>query len=141
MWRALTDPALIRQWAAEPETNLEVVTDWTVGGSIVMRGFHHARFENRGTVLEFEPHALLRYTHLSSISRLPERPESYTEVAFRLSPSGEGGTSLTLELANFPTDSIYRHLDFYWRVTVEVFRRFVESRAGAADCATPNPRA
>jgi uncharacterized protein YndB with AHSA1/START domain len=132
VWRALTDPVLVRQWAAEPELNLEVVTDWQVGSPIVVKGFHHGRFENRGTVLHFQPNALLQYTHLSSISRLPDRPENYTRIAFRLSPSDDGATSLNVELTNFPTESILRHFDFYWRVTIEVLKRFVETSVSSA---------
>ena len=130
VWRALTDPVLVRQWAAEPELNLEVVTDWQVGSPIIMKGFHHVRFENHGTVLHVQPNTFLQYTHLSSISRLPDRPENYTRIAFRLSPSDDGATSLNVELENFPTDSIFRHLDFYWRVTIEVLKRFIETSAG-----------
>ena len=127
VWRALTDPVLVRRWAAEPELNLEVITDWQVGRPIIVKGFHHVRFENHGTVLHFQPNTFLQYTHLSSISRLPDRPENYTRIAFRLSPSDDGATSLTVELENFPTESIRRHLDFYWRVTIEVLKRFIET--------------
>jgi uncharacterized protein YndB with AHSA1/START domain len=127
VWRALTDPVLVRRWAAEPELNLEVITDWQVGSPIIVKGFHHVRFENHGTVLHFQPNTFLQYTHLSSISRLPDRPENYTRIAFRLSPSDDGATSLNVELENFPTESILRHLDFYWRVTIEVLKRFIET--------------
>jgi uncharacterized protein YndB with AHSA1/START domain len=127
VWRALTDPVLIRRWAAEPELNLEVVTDWQVGSPIIFKGIHHVRFENYGTVLHFQPNTFLQYTHLSSISRLPDRPENYTRIAFRLSPSDDGLTSLSVELENFPTESILRHLDFYWRVTIEVLKQFIET--------------
>lgn len=127
VWRALTDPVLVRQWAAEPELNLEVVTDWQVGSPVIMKGFHHVRFENHGTVLQVQPNTFLKYTHLSSISQLPDSPENYTRVAFRLSPSDDGTTSLNVELENFPTESIRRHLDFYWRVTIEVLKRFIET--------------
>ena len=112
VWRALTDPALMQQWAAEPEWNVEIVTDWQVGSPIVVKGFHHVRFENRGTVLRFQPNTFLQYTHLSSISRLPDRSENYTRIAFRLSPSDDDKTSLNLELENFPTESIPSSLRF-----------------------------
>jgi uncharacterized protein YndB with AHSA1/START domain len=124
--RALTDPALMKQWMAEPEMQLEIAADWTVGGAVVIAGRHHVRFENRGTVLRCEPDAVLEYTHLSSVSRLPDRPESYTTLTFRLSPAGSNATTLALAIRGFPSESIFRHFDFYWRTTPAILKRFVE---------------
>jgi uncharacterized protein YndB with AHSA1/START domain len=126
VWNALVRPELMKQWMAEPQMGLEVVTDWSVGSPITMRGrLHHVRFENKGTVLEVEPHSILRYTHLSSISRLPDRPENYSILEFRLA-AAQDGTALTLTLGNFPTETIRKHLEFYWRTTLEILKRFVE---------------
>lgn len=126
VWRLLTEPAHMRAWMGEPEMRLEISADWRVGGMISVRGQHHGRFENRGTVLVFEPRQRLCYTHLSSVSRLPDVPESYVRFDFTLSPE-EGGTRLELQLTNFPTDSIYRHLAFYWSGTLPILKRYAES--------------
>ncbi|MBL8933407.1 MAG: SRPBCC domain-containing protein [Archangium sp.] len=75
VWRALTTPELMTRWMGEPSMQLEVNTTWTVGNPIRISGFHHARFENTGTVLEFEPPHALRYSHLSSLSRRSATPE------------------------------------------------------------------
>jgi len=125
VWRALTEPALMRQWMGEPEMQLEVDAAWTVGGPLVVRGSHHGRFENRGTVRAFEPERALEYTQLSSVSRLPDVAASYSVIGFALAPEG-AGTSLTLTLRDFPTHTIYKHLDFYWRTTLEILKQFVE---------------
>jgi uncharacterized protein YndB with AHSA1/START domain len=127
VWEALTTPELMKQWMGEPEMDVAVETDWVVGGPIRVTGFHHARFENRGTVLRFEPNQELRYSHLDSVSRLPDVPENYSVIDFRLTPV-EGGTSLTVTLSGFPTESILKHLEFYWRGTIGVFKKFVERR-------------
>lgn len=105
---------------------LEVLTDWTVGSPIFVSGLHHVRFTNKGTVLRFEPSSVLQYSHLSSVSRLPDKPESYTIIEFRLEPSGASSSLLTVKLTNFPTDSIFKHLQFYWNTTIHVLKRFVE---------------
>jgi uncharacterized protein YndB with AHSA1/START domain len=131
LWRALTEPALMRQWMGEPEMHLEIDTDWTVGGPLVVRGFHHVRFEGRGTVRTFEPGQALEYTQLSSVSRLPDVPESYSVIGFALAPEGDG-TSLTLTLRDFPTHTIYKHLDFYWRTTLQILKQFVERNDGSS---------
>lgn len=127
VWRSLTDPILMTQWMAEPEMKLEIVTDWQIGGRVVIAGWHHARFENCGTVLRFEPHAVLAWTQLSSVSRLPDIPENHTTIEFRLMALDSGSTSLNLRVTGFPTESIYRHFDFYWRVTLPMLRRFIET--------------
>lgn len=132
VWRALTDPSFMKQWMAEPDVSLDIVTDWQPGSPIVMTGRHTVAFENRGTVLLFEPESVLQYTHLSSISRLPDKPESYTHIEFRLTPSGPDSTSLHLTVSNFPTESIFRHFDFYWRVTLPILQRFIESAFNAS---------
>jgi uncharacterized protein YndB with AHSA1/START domain len=127
VWRALTCPDLMKQWMGEPEVKIEILTDWKVGEKIIVKGFHHAEFENRGTVLHFEPDSMLRYSHLSSLSKLPDKPENYSVVAFRLEPS-EDRTSLTVVVSNFPTETIFKHLEFYWNVTIGILKKFVEER-------------
>ena len=79
VWRALTDPDLMKQWIAEPVMRIEITTDWKFGSPIIVKGHHNnVDFENKGTILQFEPHSILRYSHLSSISRLPDRAQNYT---------------------------------------------------------------
>jgi len=123
VWACLTEPALMVQWMGEPEMKLVVDTDWTIGGPIRISGFHHVPFENRGLVLEYEPHQRLSYTHWSSVSRLADKPENHSLLLFELTPV-EGATTLQLTITNFPTDVIYHHLNFYWRVTMEKMRSF-----------------
>lgn len=127
VWRALTDPALMEKWMGEPEMRIEVITGWRVASPIVIKGFHHIHFENKGTVLRFEPNSILQYTHLSSLSRLPDRAENYSTIEFQAAPMPELSTSVTVRISNFPTESILKHLDLYWRVTIQVLKRFVES--------------
>ncbi|WP_315819349.1 SRPBCC domain-containing protein [Paraflavitalea speifideaquila] len=130
IWMALTDPEQMKQWMGEPEMDLEVETSWQVGSPFLISGFHHVRFINKGTLLQYDLHKTLQYTHLSSISRLSDKPEHYTWFKFELAPV-ETGTALTLTIDNFPTAVIYQHLNFYWRTTLEKIRLFVEAQAGA----------
>ena len=125
VWNALTDPHLLRQWMGDPEMEIEVITDWRTGGPIVIKGFHHMAFENKGTVLQFMPNYLLKYDYLSSLSGLPDTPENRTTLEFMLTPVGEQ-TSLSLIISNFPTDSIFKHVNLYWRSTIEILKKFVE---------------
>jgi len=115
----------MKRWIGEPEMEIEIHTDWKVNNPIAITGFHHVHFKNAGTILQFEPSEKLSYTHLSSVSRLPDKPENYTIIEFILAPV-ENGTSLTVTLCNFPTETIFKHLDFYWRTTLELIKSVVE---------------
>jgi hypothetical protein len=109
------------------ETELDIVTEWKVGGPFVIRGpWYKTHFENNGRILAFEPSKHLRYSHLSSLSRLPDMPENYTIIDFMLSDA-ENKTALTVTASNFPTEAIYRHFAFYWNVTIELLKKFVEA--------------
>lgn len=130
VWESLTDPAHMRAWMGEPAMKLEVLTDWIVGSPFIVRGFHYGRFENRGTVLAFEPSRRLSYTHLSSLSKLPDESQNYTIFDFRLAQEEER-TLLQLELSQFPTETIFKHLAFYWPATLDVLKRYVEHRTSS----------
>jgi uncharacterized protein YndB with AHSA1/START domain len=122
----LTQPELMKRWMADSETEINIITDWKVGNPFIIRGtLHRVKFENKGTVLQFEPEKIIQYNHLSSISRLPDIPESYTILEFRLTPVNSH-TQLTFTASNFPTETIYKHFRFYWNVTLELLKRMVE---------------
>jgi uncharacterized protein YndB with AHSA1/START domain len=128
VWRALTDPDLMKQWIAEQEMRIEITADWKVGSPIIVKGHHNnVDFENKGSILQFQPHSILRHSHLSSISRLPDKAENYTIIEFRLERAEENSTSLTVKISNFPTESAFAHWQYYWRITIEVLKRFIES--------------
>ena len=129
VWRALTDPDLMKRWMAEPVMRIEITSDWNVGSPIVVKGHHNnVDFQNKGTILQFEPYSILRYSHLSSISLLPDVAESYTVIEFRLAPTEENSTSLNIATSNFPSEPIFKHWEYYWRITIEVLKRFIESK-------------
>jgi uncharacterized protein YndB with AHSA1/START domain len=132
VWNSLTHSHLMKDWMGEPEMAIEVETDWTVGGPIVVRGFHHVPFENTGTVLEFEPMARLAYTHLSSLSRLPDVPANHTTLEFALKHIGDT-VSLTFVATGFPAGAIFKHLQFYWSGTLEILKQHVERRSIHSD--------
>ncbi|WP_093198225.1 SRPBCC family protein [Siphonobacter aquaeclarae] len=125
VWAALTEPAQMIRWMGDPEMRLEVETDWLPGSPVIVRGFHHVSFENRGTVLAAEKNRRLEYTHLSSVSRLRDIPENHTVFSFLLTPEKEH-TLLALSLRNFPTESIRKHFEFYWPATLTILKEVAE---------------
>nr|WP_294877642.1 SRPBCC domain-containing protein [uncultured Pedobacter sp.] len=130
IWETLTQPTLMRQWMGEPEMGIEVHTDWQVKGPILINGFHHVKFENKGIVLQYDINSVLKYSHFSSVSRLADIPENYSIIRFILTPI-ENQTILTLTIDNFPTETIFKHLEFYWRTTITLIKEFVEKQMEA----------
>ncbi|MBX3012511.1 MAG: SRPBCC domain-containing protein [Caldilineaceae bacterium] len=125
VWDYLTKPELMQQWMTEEPITIQ--TAWRVGTPMVISGqLHGFAFENTGTVLQSEPTKRLQYTHRSSISNLPDEPASYTVFTFQLTPT-DNQTTLTITVENFPTESIYKHLAFYWHVVPELLRKRIES--------------
>jgi len=128
VWEALTQPELMKSWMSDSE--IEIVTTWDVGSPIIIHvqaDSYKTAFTNTGVVLQFLKERVLEYSHLSSLSRLPDEAENHTIIRFTLWPE-EDHTLLELDLSNFPTQSHYKHIDFYWTVTLEVLKRFVEER-------------
>ena len=124
VWKYLTEPSLMRNWMGEPEMNIEVITDWIVGNPILVKGFHHINFVNKGAILQFDPERIIQYSYLSSMSRLSDRTENYSIITFIMSPSVKG-TLLEIQVENFPTNLIYRHLDFYWQGTATLLKNLI----------------
>ena len=127
VWEYLTVPTLMKTWMAEPELQLEIQTSWMIGSSILMNGFHTSNFQNKGKVLCFNPPYQLQYTHLNSLSNLTDDEENYTHINFQLKPFAQQ-TLLFIELSNFPTETIYKHLHLYWISTLTLLKEIIESR-------------
>ena len=126
LWDYLTKPDLMTLWMGDPELNLTIETDWNIDGQIIIKGFHHVNFENKGVVEIFEKNKRLKYSSLSSLSPLPDRRENYTSTEFNLDPIHRQ-TKLTVKVENLPGDSIYKHYNFYWRGTIMKIKDLVES--------------
>ena len=112
---------------ADPEIKIEIHTNWKINEGILIRGFHHLRFENKGIVLSYDKEKKLSYSHLSSLSRLPDKPENYSILEFVLTPVDKQ-TLLTLFITNFPTETIRKHLEFYWRGTMVKIKKAAEAQ-------------
>jgi hypothetical protein len=128
VWEALTKPELMKSWMSDSE--IEIITTWEVGSPIIINVqeiSYKTAFKNTGVVSQFLKDNVLEYSHLSSLSRLADQPENYTLIRFTLQQE-EDHTLLELNLSNFPTESHYKHIDFYWTITLEVLKRFMEER-------------
>lgn len=132
VWNTLTNVKLVKQWMGDEEMKLEIETTWKINSPFTTRGFHHVKFENNGIILQYEPNRILQYTHLNSVSRLEDKPENYSLISFELKPE-KHQTILILTIENFPTETIYRHLSFYWMGTIEKIKIITEQQGEPAN--------
>jgi uncharacterized protein YndB with AHSA1/START domain len=114
VWEALTKPELIKQYLF----GTEVTTDWQVGSPITYKGEWKGKaYKDKGKVLQIEPEKLLVSTFWSSLSGLPDVPENYKTVTYKLSAKG-GITRLTLTQDNNDTEEEANHSKANWNMVL-----------------------
>jgi uncharacterized protein YndB with AHSA1/START domain len=124
VWDALTNPDVMKRWYSD--TELSITSDWKTGSPFMISGiWHGTHFENKGKILALEPNKQFVYDHLSSMSEIPDIPENYTVLDFKLEQKGDQ-TILTLTCSNLITEAIYGHMNFYWSVTFQLLKKLIE---------------
>ena len=122
VWAALTKPEIIKQYFFG--TNL--VTDWKVGHSILWKGEWEGKaYEDKGTVLAFNPEDNLKYTYFSSFSGDEDKPENYRPITYQLKESN-GVTELTIIQENCKSAEDQAHSEGNWKSVMEGMRKLVE---------------
>ena len=124
VWRGLTEPDKITQWMA----GARVESKWEIGSDITFSGTmpnFNRPYKDRGKVLAIEPEKLLRYSHWSEITRLPDLPQNRTITTFVLEGMGES-TRLTVHHENFHSEVEYKHANFFWPVALHLLKNLLE---------------
>ena len=125
VWRALTEPALVKQYFFG--TNLE--TTWKVGSDVFFRGEHQGKkYEDRGTVLAFEPERSLSYNYWSAFSGKEDKPELRHVIRFDLAEA-PGGIRLTVDQSNVDTEEHAEHSKKNWEAVLAALKKLVETHA------------
>jgi uncharacterized protein YndB with AHSA1/START domain len=125
VWRLLTEPDKIAQWMA----GAHVQSKWAIGSDITFRGImpnFNRKYEDHGTVLAVEPGKLLRYSHWSEMSRLPDTPQNRTIVTLLLEGMDDR-TRLTVRHENFHYEDEYKHTNFFWNVALYTIKKLLET--------------
>ncbi len=124
VWKALTDPRLIKQYLF----GTEAVTNWKVGEPIYWRGQWQGKsYEDKGTVLKFEPEKAIETTYWSSMGGLPDTPENYKKVSYTLEPEN-GGTRVTLTQDNNASEDDRNHSEQNWKMVLDGLKQLVEKQ-------------
>lgn len=124
VWEALVNPKLIKQYLFDTE----VTTDWKVGSPITYKGLWEGKpFEDKGTILEIEPQALLVSTYWSAFSGLPDSPEYYQTVRYELDPMSSTRTVMTVTQDNIQSEQDVPRFEQNWNMTLAAIKKVVES--------------
>ena len=123
VWQALVNPDIIKQYLF----NTDVISDWKVGSPITYRGEWEGKpFEDKGQILDVEPERLLRSTHWSPLSGVPDIPENYHTVTYTLTDQGES-TEVTITQDNNATEDEKAHSEKNWRTVLEGMKTLLEA--------------
>ena len=123
VWQALVNPEIIKQYLF----NTDVISDWKVGSPIIYRGEWEGKpFEDKGKILEIEPEKILKSTHWSPLSGVPDTPENYHTVTYTLSEKGDG-TEVTITQDNNASEEEEAHSEKNWRTVLKGLKDLLES--------------
>jgi uncharacterized protein YndB with AHSA1/START domain len=109
VWRALTDPEIIKKYLFGTET----LTDWKPGSEIIFQGKYgdenQHTYKDKGIILENIPGKKLSYSYWSGFSRLEDKPENYSIITYLLHDKNDGKTSFTWTQQGYATEENYQH--------------------------------
>src|SRR5262245_44244035 len=122
VWDALVTPEAIKEYMF----GADVESDWHEGSEIIWKGeWQGTRYEDRGTILALDPLCKLQYSHFSSASGLPDRPESYHIVTIELS-GDDHRTRITVTQDNNATEEAREHSERNWEMMLSALKKFLE---------------
>jgi uncharacterized protein YndB with AHSA1/START domain len=123
VWKALTDPAEIKQYLFGTTTT----SNWKKGGSITYTGEWEGKsYEDKGTIIDIRPNELLHTTYFSSMSGREDKPENYANVIYKITPS-DGQVILTIVQDNNKDEKSKEHSEQNWKMVLDSLKKLVEA--------------
>ncbi len=123
IWDALTNTEMIRQYMF----GAQVISDWKEGSTILWRGEWQGRpYEDRGVILQMVPERILRYSHYSPLSGLPDIPENRHQVTIELEEEGEY-TQVILSQNHNPSEEDQKHAQKNWEMMLDRLKQLLEN--------------
>lgn len=125
VWEALTEPELVRKYFF----GSTLKADWRIGGSLTWSGEYEGKtYEDRGTVLSFDPPESLSFNYWSSFSGTEDTVERRQIVRYDLEQLADG-VRLTITQSNVDTEERAKHSAENWKVVLAGLKELVESGA------------
>lgn len=122
VWRALVTPRDLKQYLF----GADVSSEWREGRPITWRGEWLGKpYEDRGVILAVRPRQLLRFSHYSPRSGLPDHPRNYHVVDIALEPEPDG-TLVTIEQDSNATEGQRSDAEKLWGAMLTSLKKYVE---------------
>jgi uncharacterized protein YndB with AHSA1/START domain len=124
VWEALTNPDLIKEYYF----NTNATSTWKEGSDITWTGVWEGQeYVDKGKIIKLDPERKLTFTHWSSRTGKPDKPENYSWYSYELELNGNS-TELTLILENKTgapnSEKIWEH----WDVVMKGLKNLVEKQ-------------
>lgn len=100
VWDALTNPEQTQKYMF----GCAALSDWKVGSPLLWQAHYEGKdvVFVKGSILSMEPNKLLAYTTFDPHSTIPDVPENYLTVTYRLTENN-GVTNFTVTQGNYAT--------------------------------------
>ncbi|MFN8344669.1 MAG: SRPBCC family protein [Spirosomataceae bacterium] len=122
VWDALTNPAVVKEYFF----GTALVTDWKEGSPIRFTGvWDGVPYEDKGTVLTFEPERYLSYNYWSSFSGTDDIPENYATIEY-ITEAVESGTRLTVTQNRLKDEAARTHSESNWQLLLGEMKKLLE---------------
>ncbi|MCF8243378.1 MAG: SRPBCC domain-containing protein [Melioribacteraceae bacterium] len=122
VWAALTDKNMVRKYFF----GTELETDWSPGSPITFTGsWDGNEYKDSGTILESEKEKLIKYNYLSSFSGLPDLPENYSIITYKLEPENNS-TVLIVTQEGFNDQKACDDSYNGWKIVLDNMKKLLE---------------
>lgn len=126
VWKALTDPQIVKKYFL----GTNVTTSWQVGEPITFKGeWDGKQYEDKGVVLSYEPEHRLSISHYSPLTGLPDAPENYHSVEYRVEEEA-GGSRVTITQGNNKSESEVGESAKLWDMVLQNLKELLEHPGG-----------
>jgi uncharacterized protein YndB with AHSA1/START domain len=123
IWKALTDPALIKEYLFGTET----ITDWHVGSDLIFQGEWQGQpYKDKGHILEITPEQILSYDYWSGFSGTEDKPENYSVITY-LMQEEDDNVNLSVTQKGFASKENQDHSESGWSQVLEKIKEIAEA--------------
>lgn len=123
VWDALTNPEVVKAYFF----GTHLMTTWQEGSPILFRGeWEGIAYEDKGTVLVFQPESRLSYNYWSSFSNTEDIPDNYANIEY-LVEAIENGTKVTVTQDNLKDEAALAHSEKNWQMLLGEMGKLLET--------------